>query len=51
MPDVHTAQEWLMVVARMQQHKEQRGLVRMNMNEEKEVLNYLQMYAKKEVKQ
>jgi len=51
MPDVHVAKAWPMVVARMQQHKEQRGLVRMSDDAQHEVLIYLQTYAKKEVQE
>jgi len=49
MPDVHAAKDWPMVVARMQQHKEQRGLLRMREKDKQEVLAYLQAHAKKEV--
>jgi len=49
MPDVHMAKEWEGVVVRMQQHKEQRGLVAMSYAEQQQVLSYLQTHAKKEV--
>jgi len=49
MPDVHLARDWQAVVARMQQHKEQRGLVAMSDIEQQQVLTYLQTHAKKEV--
>jgi len=46
MPDVHVATAWPTVVARMQQHKEQRGLLVMNDVEQQQVLGYLQTHAK-----
>ncbi len=46
MPDVHVAGAWSAVVARMQQHKEQRGLLVMSNIERQQVLAYLQAYAK-----
>jgi len=46
MPDAHIATAWPMVVARMQQHKEQRGLLVMNDIERQQVLDYLQTHAK-----
>jgi hypothetical protein len=49
MPDVHIARDWQAVVARMQQHKEQRGLVVMSDAEQQQILVYLQANAKKEV--
>ncbi len=49
MPDVHIAKDWQAVVARMQQHKEQRGLVVMSDAEQQQILSYLQAHAKKEV--
>jgi len=51
MPDVHTAREWEGVVVRMQQHKEQRGLLVMSDVEQQQVLTYLQAHAKKEVRE
>ena len=48
MPDAHTAQAWSRVIARMQQHKEQRGLRMMNGIEQQTVLRYLQKHAKKD---
>ncbi|PCH53808.1 MAG: hypothetical protein COC22_01670 [Flavobacteriaceae bacterium] len=49
MPDAHAARDWPAIVARMQQHKEQRGLVVMSHVEQQQILAYLQAYAKKEV--
>lgn len=46
MPDVHIATAWPTVVARMQQHKEQRGLLVMSDVEQQQVLGYLQTHAK-----
>jgi len=51
MPNVHTAREWEGVVVRMQQHKQQRGLVAMSHAEQQQILAYLQVYAKKEVEE
>ncbi|MDQ6954798.1 MAG: hypothetical protein Q9M20_05080 [Mariprofundaceae bacterium] len=48
MPDVHTAQAWTRVIARMQQHKEQRGLLVMNAIEQQTILDYLQKHAQKD---
>jgi len=48
MPDVHQAQDWPGVVARMQQHKEQRGLMVMSLIQQQQVLVYLQKHAKKD---
>lgn len=48
MPDVHIAKAWPAVLARMQQHKEQRGLLVMNDREQQQILGYLQTYAKKD---
>ncbi|PCI45057.1 MAG: hypothetical protein COB41_02490 [Proteobacteria bacterium] len=49
MPDVHIAKDWNAIVVRMQQHKEQRGLLVMNHAEQQQVLAYLQANAKKDV--
>lgn len=46
MPDAHIATAWPMVVARMQRHKEQRGLLVMSDVEQQKILGYLQAHAK-----
>ncbi|MDQ6968067.1 MAG: hypothetical protein Q9M14_05220 [Mariprofundaceae bacterium] len=49
MPNAHMASTWPTVVARMQQHKQQHGLLVMRESEKQQVLDYLQTYAKKDV--
>jgi len=46
MPDAHVADAWPEVLIRMQQHKEQRGLLVMSNVEQQQVLAYLQAHAK-----
>lgn len=49
MPDIHTAQLWLSTVNRMQQHRQQRGLLTMTDREKQQVLAYLQSHAQQDV--
>jgi len=46
MPNIHIAKAWPAVIARMQQHKQQQGLLVMNSAEQQQVLAYLQAHAK-----
>ena len=48
MPDVHTAKAWESVLARMKQHKQERGQRAMSDTESLQVLTYLQTHSKQE---
>jgi cytochrome c5 len=48
MPNTHTAIAWESVVARMKQHKQERGQQAMSERESMQVLQYLQSHSKKE---
>jgi len=45
LPSKHNAQAWAMVMARMMQHRAERGLPPIPQQEQIEILTYLQHYA------
>ena len=47
-PGMHAANEWPMVMARMQKHRSQRGLPLLSADERDMIVSYLQEYAQVE---